>query len=278
MSKFKLDHPTENGTTAEYGEDGALGFFVEVRKPKQRNACYDATHPGYDHLNGALRFLMKHGFYTQDDLEDALVWLQDDCESRTTPAVRRAIDVVSHFKGSERSAHSGSSVQELIVSEDKKVIFTRMGPNKLFDRPTDATRGARTQLPREECIRRFDEEWTRGLRQGTEAANQISAEDATAELNDAFRKYFDPTQEHREFWTQGLKFIVQLDETPDGLEVTQLWHIRSADNNPFGIWVEFPSRQERAAFREAAKRIGRDEHDTSLRLLQDFIRLVLDRS
>ncbi len=99
MSSFRLEHATESEAFAEYGLDHAVGYFVSVKRPKQRRIEYDRLQPGYADLEGALRFFVTHGFFDQEALEDAKIWLADDAgEGATTPDVFRAATVICALK------------------------------------------------------------------------------------------------------------------------------------------------------------------------------------
>lgn len=80
MSRFRIDHPTIENVHAEAGHDPVLGFFVDVMKGHRVVNSYDHFHPLFNRqrpLMGCLDFLVSEGFFTGEQLEDALVYLQD---------------------------------------------------------------------------------------------------------------------------------------------------------------------------------------------------------
>jgi hypothetical protein len=160
----------------------------------------------------------------------------------------------------------GTPRKDIAVGTRLKVNQVRFGPNKLFDHPDDRGAG-RQNLGEDGCVRRFDDVWQSALRQAVEEAGEIAAEDARQELNDKQRKFFDPTQSHREFWLAGMKFIAQL----HGPELTQLWGIRSSDHNPRALWVEFGTKDDGEAFGRIAEALGWPAEDLSLKILRDFV-------
>lgn len=73
--KFRIRHPQDLRIFATYGYDGpsGLGFYVHVHDAGYV-AKYDGQHE-YDPvlpLQGALDFLIEKGFFSRDDLEEAL--------------------------------------------------------------------------------------------------------------------------------------------------------------------------------------------------------------
>ena len=50
---------------------------------------------------GCLDFLVSEGFFTADELQDALVYLQDGHLEPLPPGVARTVEVVVRFKATE---------------------------------------------------------------------------------------------------------------------------------------------------------------------------------
>lgn len=105
MAQFKLKHSTEKKLVATYGWDRALGYFVEVPAakgpPKRARAEYDAVQPGYDHaepLKGALYFLAAQGFFSIDQLEEAISASQHQLPEEMEEPLRTCAQVVTNFK------------------------------------------------------------------------------------------------------------------------------------------------------------------------------------
>lgn len=79
MGPSQLEHPHSSHVHAMVGDDHALGCYVEVSGLTTRSFTYDALSPGYDldrPLLGALAFLVKHGFFSQKELDEALEYRQ----------------------------------------------------------------------------------------------------------------------------------------------------------------------------------------------------------
>jgi hypothetical protein len=98
--RFELDHPSDERTAA-YGWDRALGFFVSLRDTVGDRRDYDATGRIYDPrrpLQGALDFLVRHGFLDRHQLESALSSMQHSLLEELEPSLRRPGEVVLNFK------------------------------------------------------------------------------------------------------------------------------------------------------------------------------------
>lgn len=96
--RFRLDHPIHPGVYATYGHDHALGFWIEVHGKHGRRLDYDALHGDYAGLAGGLAFLAKGGFFTLDDLYEALHHVEHEEEEEQPVHLRRIIIVVWNFK------------------------------------------------------------------------------------------------------------------------------------------------------------------------------------
>ena len=66
--KTALDHPTNADIKAQLGIDRALGWFCTVRDGGRLRADYDSMADGYDGLQGLVKTLITHGWFTSDDL------------------------------------------------------------------------------------------------------------------------------------------------------------------------------------------------------------------
>ena len=98
--RFRLRHPSDRQASASYGWEPDLGFFAHVTNSSGERT-YDALDERYDHarpLDGALRFLAKLGFYSADDLEEALGRLQHQRIEEMPKRLRRVAKVVVNMK------------------------------------------------------------------------------------------------------------------------------------------------------------------------------------
>ena len=96
--KFTIQHPDDDADlVAEYGWDHAVGFFVTLHGLPGTHE-YDATHPGYGYLHGALQYLACAGFFSTDELHAALDLLIHRTPDQMPPRLRRIADVVVNFK------------------------------------------------------------------------------------------------------------------------------------------------------------------------------------
>lgn len=99
MSRFHIAHPTRPDLHAEAGHDPLLSYFVDIMKGHRVIKSYDSWHPLFNRarpLMGALDYLASEGFYTGDDLEDALAMIADDLD--VPKRLVRVVDVVMAFK------------------------------------------------------------------------------------------------------------------------------------------------------------------------------------
>jgi hypothetical protein len=100
VSRHRIDHPTRNHVHAIYGHDAVIGFFVDVfiENREKPIASYDFFQPTFNRerpLMACLDFLVSEGFFTADDLEDALVYLQDGSPK---PRDMRVVEIVMNMK------------------------------------------------------------------------------------------------------------------------------------------------------------------------------------
>ncbi len=137
MSYFFIVHPRDPKTIAKYGIDKALGIFVEIRAPGKRKTEYDQLHSGYNDLTGALEFFIAHGFFSEDALVDAKVWLEDEGgEGRVASDVHRAATVICNFKewsppfGSVLDAEKNSGEQVKIATSSKYTVSVKVADNE----------------------------------------------------------------------------------------------------------------------------------------------------
>ena len=96
--RFTLKHQRKKDLQAAYGWDHAIGFFVVVSVGKMVTAEYDALHPGYADLEGACRFLIEHGFYTEDDYEEAASNLPHQSADEMPKKIGRVGKVIENFR------------------------------------------------------------------------------------------------------------------------------------------------------------------------------------
>lgn len=99
MSRFRIAHPQRTNIHADYGHDAVVGYFIDVMRGHRVLTSYDFFHPAFNRqrpLMGCLDFLASEGFFTGDDLEDALAVLADDLH---VPArLVRVVEVIERFK------------------------------------------------------------------------------------------------------------------------------------------------------------------------------------
>jgi hypothetical protein len=97
--QFTLRHPKERSKRAVYGFSLERGFYVTVTEVASVST-YDMTLPEYDEkapLEGALRFLLLHGFFTADEFAGAMALLEDPLPQGPR-RVRRVIQIARNFQ------------------------------------------------------------------------------------------------------------------------------------------------------------------------------------
>ena len=100
MPRFDIDHSTDPSITATAGWDHAVGFFVDVTGNGTMKS-YSSVERNYNHerpLMGALRFLQAHGYYSEDELHDALSGLYEGTIDELPATVRVVAEIVRAFK------------------------------------------------------------------------------------------------------------------------------------------------------------------------------------
>jgi hypothetical protein len=101
MSRFRIDHPSRPNIHAEAGHDPVLGFFVDVMREGRDRPLKSYNHfsPTFNRarpLLGCLDFLVAEGFFTGEQLEDALAVFADDLDVPTR--LVRVVEVIERFK------------------------------------------------------------------------------------------------------------------------------------------------------------------------------------
>jgi len=100
MSKITIERPTDPKIHAEAGFDHAIHWFGDVIRPGYRSS-YSRIERNYDQerpLWGLLAFLAGEGFYSLDDLTDALTALQDGTVGDESTEVQRVAGIVVQVK------------------------------------------------------------------------------------------------------------------------------------------------------------------------------------
>jgi len=96
--RYELQHPDEERVQAAYGWDRAIGFFVQVERDGEVVEEYDALHPGYDDLKGAIPFLVEHEFFDEDDVFEAMDLMKIMISDEMEGSMRVCAEVIENFK------------------------------------------------------------------------------------------------------------------------------------------------------------------------------------
>ncbi|MBI2378013.1 MAG: hypothetical protein HYV07_28690 [Deltaproteobacteria bacterium] len=108
MSRFKIKHPADEATRAHYGTDPFLSWWVEVHQKDKVIESYDGISPDDSTMEGLLRVLVRHGFFSEFDVAEAHSWLPhvedlseigDGEDKEADESVQRAATVISNLKG-----------------------------------------------------------------------------------------------------------------------------------------------------------------------------------
>ena len=102
MVKFNADLRPDGGRVT-YGFDPTLGgFWAEIRRPGRKKVEYDALHPVEFNfqrpLEGLLYFLVKHGVFSEEELNDALLHLELPVARGLSPSAKLAVEVVVRLR------------------------------------------------------------------------------------------------------------------------------------------------------------------------------------
>lgn len=102
MSRFRIEHPHDPERHAYAGHDHAVGFFCEVyrgerrEKPVKTLDVFTTERPVT--LISALDFLANQGFFSHEDLEDALLWMRDEEPEHGSAAALKIVSIIESFK------------------------------------------------------------------------------------------------------------------------------------------------------------------------------------
>lgn len=99
MSRFRIEHPIKASIHCYAGHDHALGFFCEVfsegrSRPIKSLDFFTAGKPVT--LQDCFEFMIANEFFTRDDLEQALVAIQDGTLVKSAK-VLRVVEAVEGF-------------------------------------------------------------------------------------------------------------------------------------------------------------------------------------
>jgi hypothetical protein len=103
MSRFRIDHPTNPHLHVIAGADHMLGFFVELRREDRSRPIKSLdlfTLGRAVTLQDCFEFLIEHGFFTGEELHDALIAIQHG-EEDVPSGVHRVMDIVMEFKAAD---------------------------------------------------------------------------------------------------------------------------------------------------------------------------------
>ena len=105
MSRFLIQHPTREGIHAYAGVDHMLGFFVEIFREgrespiKSLDTFTNENKPV--HLIDCLDLLASEGFFSHEDLEDALLHFKHEEPEHGTAEALRIVKVIEGFKAED---------------------------------------------------------------------------------------------------------------------------------------------------------------------------------
>lgn len=100
MSRHSIDHPTLPNVQAIYGYDPVMSYFVDIFNGDRLLKSWDIFNPSFNRerpLMGALDFMVAEDFFTTDQLQDALTWIQDGGRRPRSKGVMRAVEVIMEF-------------------------------------------------------------------------------------------------------------------------------------------------------------------------------------
>lgn len=157
----------------------------------------------------------------------------------------------------------------IFIEDPAKIRIAKAGPNKLF-----GDYDKRQSMEAAELTSVFDRRWNSDLKLAVEGAEICDAQEAKRRLADSQITYFDPTQEHRTFRLQGMELVAQVQQAKGKSLLTQLWRVKSSDEYPKTLFVNFASEEEREEFRQIADSLGWKDEALGLQLLRDFMNVV----
>lgn len=99
---MRVERTLPDETRLTWGFDRtAVGFFVEVRRPRSKARCYDGLQPSYDRhrpLLGLLDFLVETEVISTDDRDEVLLGeLDPDGGSAAAALAQEILDELRRF-------------------------------------------------------------------------------------------------------------------------------------------------------------------------------------
>ena len=71
-----------------------------------------------------------------------------------------------------------------------------------------------------------------------------------------------------------MELVAQVQQAKGKSLLTQLWRVKSSDEYPKTLFVNFASEEEREEFRQIADSLGWKDEALGLQLLRDFMNVV----
>ena len=262
MSQFSLAHPVMKNTDAEYGLDrhAAIAFFVTVYKANKVFE-YDGLQPGYGHLEGALQFLVKHGFFSAEELQSAKLKYQNQPPMVENARVQAALEVLQNFNGAD------SAVGAIQVSPLLRRNLQSYGHPKIFGPPEK-----RKAMSPEDWNTEFDRLWLHRLRRVIRDAPKCTYDNAYELLTERTRPFLHESEEQRIFELNDVHMVVQLSSTADAeAELNQLWVVGTPPPDKAMLCFVFDDEDLRARFKRLATKLGWKDSELAKVLIQQFI-------
>ena len=102
MSRFRIAHPSTDDICAYAGTDHAIGPFCEIFTedriaPIASVDVFELGRPAT--LDDIFELLMEFAFFSEEELREALVYLQDGGREPRSRGVMRVVGIVERLRG-----------------------------------------------------------------------------------------------------------------------------------------------------------------------------------
>ena len=160
--------------------------------------------------------------------------------------------------------------QQIVVDREEKIRIAKFGANKIFK----VEFAARQRMSDEELVEVFDKTWQNGLHQWISAAEVIEPDEVSRRLLDQHQPFIDINEEHRTFRRNNAEYISQLQPlAQDTYKLTQFWRVKSSDEYPKTLFVNFDSVEEIDRFKALSQSLDIPPERLGIKLIRNFMDL-----
>lgn len=159
---------------------------------------------------------------------------------------------------------------QIVVDKEEKLRIARFGANKIFK----VEFNERQRMSDEQLLEVFDSAWNSGLQHWVSNAEVIEPEEVARRLLDQQHPFINADEEHRTFRRKNAEYISQLQPIHQGMyKLTQFWRVKSSDEHPKTLFVNFDSVEEINLFKELSQSLNIPPELLGIKLIRNFMDL-----